>query len=145
MERDTDIPPSVNVFLPPEIDRQIHQLAEADGTSWTMVIHGALWAFRGEHMTEEERRQELVELIQAGLDSSPGIEATPEFWEDFKRRVEERLERIQQAKTGNLLLPVELYTFINDQIASGAYRNPTEVVCAAMPSLRRWLAARGAE
>ena len=86
MERNMDIPPSVNVDLPPEIDREIQQLAEADGTSWTLVIHGVLWCFRGEHMATEARRQELVDVLQAAENSGPGIEVTPEWWEDFKRR-----------------------------------------------------------
>ena len=77
MERNTDIPPSVNVSLPPEIDREIRELAEAEGTSWTVVLHGALWCFRGEHMTREERQRELVDLLRSALDSGPGKEATP--------------------------------------------------------------------
>jgi len=52
-----------------------------------------------------------------------------------------RLEQIHalqsQGALGNLLLPKELYAFILERIASGACQTPTDVVCAAMPHLRR--------
>jgi hypothetical protein len=34
-------------------------------------------------------------------------------------------------------LPKELYEFIRERIASGGYKTPTDVVCAAMPYLLR--------
>jgi hypothetical protein len=41
----------------------------------------------------EEARAELERLILEGVDSGPGIEVTPEFWEDIRSE----MERKQQA------------------------------------------------
>lgn len=44
------------------------------------------------------RRERLNQLIQEGLDSGPAVEATPEFWADMRRRLEERLAAKGTAK-----------------------------------------------
>ena len=38
-----------------------------------------------------KRRAHLNQLLQEGLDSGPPIPATPEFWDDMRRRLEERM------------------------------------------------------
>ncbi len=38
----------------------------------------------------EEAREELERLIQKGIDSGPGIEVTPQFWEDVRAEVRRR-------------------------------------------------------
>jgi hypothetical protein len=38
-----------------------------------------------------KRRERLNQLIQEGLDSGPPITITPGFWEDMRRRLEERI------------------------------------------------------
>jgi hypothetical protein len=35
----------------------------------------------------EEARDELERLLQEGIDSGPGIEVTPQFWEDIRAEV----------------------------------------------------------
>lgn len=44
------------------------------------------------------RRERLNQLIQEGLDSGPAIPVTPEFWEDMRRRLEERMAARGEAK-----------------------------------------------
>jgi hypothetical protein len=40
----------------------------------------------------QEARQELERLLQEGIDSGPGIEATPQFWEDIRAEVRRRVK-----------------------------------------------------
>jgi Arc/MetJ-type ribon-helix-helix transcriptional regulator len=135
---------SVNVDLPPEIEAEIRRYVEEDDpTSWTIVIHGALYIYRWQFRTKEELDAELREAIEAGIrsaDEEGTIEVTPQFWEDLMQRGERNVDRIRALQAhgalGNLLLPKELYDFILERIASGACRTPTDVVCAAMPHLR---------
>jgi Arc/MetJ-type ribon-helix-helix transcriptional regulator len=136
---------SVQVDLPPEIDQEIRRyVAEEECTSWTLVIHDALYLYRTVFWTREQLRAEFDGMIEEGYRSAErdeGIEVTPAFWEALKRRAARNVERLNQlqaeGKVGNLLLPKELYEFVKERIASGACATPTEVVCAAMPYLRQ--------
>lgn len=133
-----DIPPSINVSLPPEAESIISALVREDKegfSTWTTVIHDALWAFRASQMTASERLAEFRALIQEGIDSGDAVEVTPEFWENLMARAWERHERIKKAKTGNLLLPTELYEFIQEQVARGLFPTHEEVICAALQRL----------
>src|SRR6187551_1404177 len=38
-----------------------------------------------------KRRERLNQLLQEGLDSGSAVEATPVFWTDMRRKLEERL------------------------------------------------------
>ena len=38
----------------------------------------------------QEAREELERLVQEGVDSGPGIEATPQFWEDIRAEIRRR-------------------------------------------------------
>ncbi len=44
------------------------------------------------------RRERLNQLIQEGLDSGPPIRVTPQFWEDMRQRLEERMAAKGTAK-----------------------------------------------
>jgi Arc/MetJ-type ribon-helix-helix transcriptional regulator len=136
---------SVNVELPPEMDREIRRyVAEDEFTSWTLVIHDALYLYRTVFWTREQLRAEFEGMIEERSRSDEldeGSEVTPAFWEEFKRRAARNFERLHQlqaeGKVGNLLLPKELYEFVKERIASGDYATPTEVVCAAVAHLRQ--------
>jgi hypothetical protein len=136
---------SVNVDLPLEIDQEIRRYVEEDElTSWTLMIHGALYIYRTLFWTQEQLRAELESMIEEGCRSAEkdgGREVTPAFWEAFRQKAErdaERLDQLQaEGKVGNLLLPKELYEFVQERIAAGVCNTPTEVVCAAVPYLRR--------
>ncbi len=39
-----------------------------------------------------QRRENLNRLLQEGLDSGPSIPVTPQFWDDMRRRVNEKLK-----------------------------------------------------
>jgi hypothetical protein len=38
----------------------------------------------------DDARAELERLVQEGIDSGPGIEVTPQFWEDIRAEVRRR-------------------------------------------------------
>jgi Arc/MetJ-type ribon-helix-helix transcriptional regulator len=136
---------SVNVDLPPEVDAEIRRYVEKDElTSWTVMIHGALYIYRWQFWTKEELGAELREAIEESIrsaDEEGTIEITPQFWKDMKRRCRKNAERITElqgkGKMGNLLLPKELYEFVQERIGAGDCKTPTDVVCAAVPYLRR--------
>jgi len=55
--------------------------------------------------------------------------------------LDEELRNLKAAGSlGNVLLPQELYEFVRRKIAGGEFSSPTDLLTAAMPSLR---AARG--
>ena len=136
---------SVNVYLPPEIDQEIRRyVAEGEFTSWTLVIHDALYLYRTLFWTREQLRTEFEGMIEERSRSTEldeGSEVTPAFWEEFKHRAARNVERLNQLQTegkvGNLLLPRELYEFVKERIASGDCTTPTDVVCAAVTHLRQ--------
>ena len=48
---------------------------------------------------KRERWQEQIEsMLIEGLDSGPGVEATPEFWTDRKRELKKRVARRKDRK-----------------------------------------------
>jgi Arc/MetJ-type ribon-helix-helix transcriptional regulator len=144
-DKDWKVPCSVDLFLPPRYQRVLEEFVRSGKEiADILVIHGALWKMRGSEMTEEERKAELVALIQGRLDSEePGIEVTPEFWKAFQQRCRERSAWLKTQNLGNTLLPDELYQYIQEKIASGQYANATEVVCAALDRLAEFREPRG--
>jgi hypothetical protein len=136
---------SVNVELPPDVETELAEYEkEEEYAGWTTIIHEALYVYRWQFWTKEELDAELREAIEEGICSAEtegAIEATREFWDELKRRGERNMQRIRELQAkgqlGNLLLPKELHAFMLERIASGECRTPADVVCGAMPHLRR--------
>jgi hypothetical protein len=136
---------SVNVELPPDVEAELADYEKEDEFAvWTVIIHEALYVYRWEVWTKEALDAEFREAIEEGIRSAETegtIEVTPEFWEEFRKRGESNVkwthELQAKGELGNLLLPKELYAFILERIESGECRTPTDVVCGAMPHLRR--------
>ena len=134
------LPCSVEVDLPTEVEAIIaaHE-APDEGEVWTTVIHGALWEMRGRAMGAEAVNRELHDEISEGLasvDRGEGVEATPEWWKQFRIRCEENHRRIEIARkeglVGNLLLPEKLHAFVMAEIAAGRFASASELVSAAV-------------
>jgi len=135
-----DIPYSVDIFLPPHYQRTLRELVNAGKAHADIeIMYGALWRMRDSEMTREAQRAELEAEIFAGMNSGPGIEVTPEFWEAFKPQCQARhawLTALRHRGTiRNTLLPEKLYQYVQDKIASGAFATPTAVVCEALSKL----------
>jgi hypothetical protein len=136
---------SVNVELPANVEEELARYqAEDECAVWTVLIHEALYVYRWQFRTQEELDAEIREAIEESIRSAETegtIEATEDFWTELKQSAERGAKRIHalQAKgeLGNLLLPKELYEFILERLESRESRTPTDVVCAAMPHLRR--------
>jgi hypothetical protein len=136
---------SVNVELPPDVEGELARYqAEDECAVWTVLIHEALYVYRWQFWTKEELDAEIREAIEESIRSAETegtIEATEDFWKELKQRAEQGVKRIHELQAkgelGNLLLPKELYEFILERLESGEPRTPTDVVCAAMPHLRR--------
>lgn len=136
---------SVQVELPPDIEAEIRRYVAEDAlTSWTVMIHEALYIYRTVFWTREQLNAELWEAIEEGIRSGERdgyIEVTPEFWREFKHRGRKRMTELRKLTAagtiGNLLLPQELHEFVRERMALGDCKTPTDVVCAAVPYLRK--------
>ena len=136
---------SVNVELPLDVEIELAEYEKADECAvWTVLIHEALYVYRWQFWSKEALDAEVREAIEEGIRSAETegtIEATPEFLEGLleasKRDVKHIHELQAKGELGNLLLPKELYAFILERIESGDCLTPTDVVCRAMPALRR--------
>jgi len=140
-DRQRTLPLSVNVSLPAECEDFIqHRVAAAEGRGrvevWTTVIHDALWQMRNRGKTKAELRHELEEALLEGINSGPGIPVTPAFWKSMRARGRRQRKKIEAARAqglvGNLLLPKELFTFIQEETASGRFASATDVVREAL-------------
>lgn len=135
------LPLAIDVTLPLEVEDVIAaHVAPEKGEVWTTIIHGALWEMRARAIGGEAARRELEQEILVGLESSrgEGREVTPEFWREFKERAAERGDKIRDARSrgllANLLLPEKLFAFVNEQVASGRFSSPSQVVTEAVRS-----------
>jgi Arc/MetJ-type ribon-helix-helix transcriptional regulator len=136
---------SVNVELPAEVGRELAEYEkENEFAAWTLLIHEALYVYRWQFRTREELDAELRAAIEEGESSEEAegaIEVTPDVWKNLRKTCERDAKRIHEltadGKLGNLLLPLELHAFIIERMESGECRTPTDVVCAAMPHLRK--------
>ncbi len=134
---DEALPCSVEVDLPEDVEALIAAHEKPDeGSVRTILIHGALWEMRARAMGQEAVRRELAEEIQAGLESGPSEEATPEWWQRFRVGCEERSRRLEEARrhglVGNLLLPEKLYDFVRAEVSAGRFVSATGVVSEAV-------------
>jgi Arc/MetJ-type ribon-helix-helix transcriptional regulator len=130
---------SVNVHLPPEIDQEIRRYVEEDElTSWTLMIHGALYMYRTLFWTREQLRAELENMIEEGIRSAEqdgGREATPAFWAEFRRKAERDAERLDQ-----LQVEERLATSSSPKNCTNSCRSASRLATAIRP--RRWSARR---
>lgn len=146
LDRESSPVYSVNVALPPDIDTEIRRYVEEDQwTSWTVMIHTALYSYRAHVWTREQLDAEFHEMIEEGIrsaDKGESVEATPQFWKRLEQTAERHVKAIRkleaEGKVGNLSLPKELYGFVKERISAKVFSTPTEVVCAAMPYLREY-------
>jgi hypothetical protein len=104
----------MTITLPDEMRAELEQEAKAAGFAtvdeYVLVMYlraKHIYGARGEEFMGDfdlglaedtdspervaARRERLDQLIQEGLDSGPAIPVTPEFWDDMRRRLEERL------------------------------------------------------
>ena|SRR5450755_3411496 len=135
---------SVNVELPPDVEAELARYQAADECAvWTVMIHEALYVYRGQFWTKEALDAEIRQAIEEGIRSAETegtIEATEEFWEKLRESAERSVKQIHELQAkgelGNLLLPKELHAFILERMESRECRTPTDVVCKATPHLR---------
>lgn len=140
-----DLPPSVNVSLPPDCETLVQRRVATASTqgqieTWTTVIHDALWQMRTRNKSSNPVRRELERAILDAINSAPPAPVTDEFWKEMRADVHRRHQEIAAARAhgvvGNLLLPTELLDFINDEIAAGRFASPTDIVCEALRTIR---------
>jgi Arc/MetJ-type ribon-helix-helix transcriptional regulator len=141
-----ELPLSVNIELPPETEAFIKQrIAAADTCGeievWTTVIHEALWKMRNAEKTQEELRRELEDALLEGVEELDSGQCIPgeKFFSELRANLPERHRELQEARAqgliGNLLLPKELHAFVTEEVASGAFPSPTELVVEALRRL----------
>ena len=78
--------------LSPQAEQYIAEaLSTGEFSSRTSFIEAAIADFHAARVEEEERLRLCDQAIDE-LDAGLGIEATPEYWENLKRRVREAAE-----------------------------------------------------
>lgn len=80
--------PSVDVYLLTMYARAKHYFGVNGELLWNDASGGEP---TGQPWPDPATRKRLLELAEEGLNSGPPVPVTPEFWEDLKRKVEERL------------------------------------------------------
>lgn len=82
-------PTTMNVSLPAAMRKYVEQRMERGG------FGNASEYVR--HLIREDQKREAQESLEAallaGLNSGPGVEVTPEFWEKMKARLAKKVRR----------------------------------------------------
>ena len=131
---------SVQVTLPDDIEADVRRCLDArNDASKTTLIHEALYDYRATVRPNERLTADLKAALFEGLrDPGDAIEATPQFWDALKRRARAHgkltKQMQEQGTLGNLLLPKELYEFVQSQIHAGNSKDATQLVCNAWRS-----------
>ena len=131
---------SVQVTLPDDIEADVRRCLDArNDASKTTLIHEALYDYRATVWPNERLTAELKAALLEGLrDPGDAIEATPQFWDALKRRARAHgkltKQMQEQGTLGNLLLPKELYEFVQSEIHAGNSKDATKLVCNAWRS-----------
>lgn len=79
---------TMNVSLPEEMKAFVDEQITSGGYSTASE-------YIRELVREAQKRvarEKLETLLLEGLNSGPGVEATPQFWDDLRRRVKARVE-----------------------------------------------------
>jgi antitoxin ParD1/3/4 len=69
---------------PSTVDYLTHLIEEAETDAMIDDL-------RGPPELTPRNREELEKMLEEGINSGPAIRVTPEFWEECRRRVQERL------------------------------------------------------
>lgn len=134
------LPCSLEVDLPADVEAIIaaHEAPE-EGSTWTTVVHGALWEMRARALGRAAANRELEEELREAresLERGEGVEITPEWWQDLEVRAEQWSRQVNEARAqgriGNLLVPEKLHAFVRAEIATGRFASATDVVSEAV-------------
>lgn len=81
----------MTITINPKLEARLRERAEAEGLSVAAYVERIVSA-------DQAAEEELQDLALEGLNSGPPLEASPVYWEDKHRRVDERLKKSQAAR-----------------------------------------------
>jgi hypothetical protein len=93
----------MTITLPDELCARVEELAKRHGfpsaTDYLSTLvdeaefEDAVADLPGPPGISPKSREELEAMLAAGFNSSPSVRVTPEFWEERKRELEERMAK----------------------------------------------------
>lgn len=130
---------TVEVALPTVIQEELTRYGNEDmNSSWALQAQNAILFYRESFMTREDHAREHIAwaLENFGPPERKKRLSVREI-KETTRRANEELSALKEAGAiGNLGLPKESYEFVREKVRSGEFTSPTEVLLAAMDSLR---------
>lgn len=128
---------SVQIQVPSTVSEKLEQYAGEAKIPWKAVAEKALMFYRESFMTREDYARENVEwMVRNFGPPKPAKRLSDRQREELDQRVKLELSAAKaNRRLGNLILPVEIYSFIRRKIQGSTFASPTEVLEAALPSL----------
>ena len=76
----------MSIVIPPELETRLRTQAAAEGLTVEAYLERLISA-------DERAEEELIALGLEGLESGEPLEASPDYWEEKHRRLDERLKK----------------------------------------------------
>jgi hypothetical protein len=128
---------SIQVEPAGDLREELERYAAEGGSSVETQVRNALTFYRESFMTCEDHARETLAFAVREFCRPRHGKLSQKKRTALANQLDKELRNLRGAGSlGNLLVPQELYEFVRRKIASGEFRSPTELLAAAMPSLR---------
>lgn len=129
---------SIQVEPTGELKEELERYVAEDSNFVETHVRNALTFYRESFKTRKDHaRDNLAFAVREFCRPGPR-KLSRKMQNALVNRVTEELRQFRDGGSlGNVLVPQELYEFVRSKIASGEFTSPTDLLTAAMPSLRR--------
>jgi len=128
---------SIQVEPAGDVKEELERYAAEDKIPIETQVRNALTFYRESFMTREDQARDTLALAVREFCRPGPRKLSRKMQNALVNRVNEELSQFRAAGSlGNVLVPQELYEFGRSKIASGEFSSPTDLLTAAMPSLR---------
>ena len=119
------------------VKQELERYAAEDSNLIETQVRNALTFYRESFMTREDHARDTLAFAVREFCRPGPRKLSRKMQNALMNRVNEELRHFRAAGSlGNVLVPQELYEFVRSKIASGEFSSPTDLLTAAMPSLR---------
>ena len=128
---------SIQVEPAGDVKEELERYVAEDRLPVETQVRNALTFYRESFMTREDHaRDNLAFAVRQFCNPRQG-KLSRKMQNALADRVNKELRHFRAGGSlGNVLVPQELYEFVRSKIASGEFSSPTDLLTAAMPSLR---------
>jgi hypothetical protein len=128
---------SIQVEPAGDLREELERYAAEDRIPIETQVRNALTFYRESFMTREDHARETLAFAVREFCRPRHGKLSRKMRNALASQLDEELRNLRAAGSlGNVLLPQELYEFVRSKIASGEFSSPTDLLTAAMPSLR---------